>query len=69
MQPTHFVNDTNMQRYRAAYFERFGDKVWAHGDYCSISSLSGGITMLGRSDATLNPAGVRFGSAELYNLR
>ena len=57
--------------------------VWAHGDYCSISSKTGGITMLGRryitlilyiyifnlySDGTLNPNGVRFGSAEIYNI-
>ncbi|XP_064434277.1 acetoacetyl-CoA synthetase isoform X2 [Mirounga angustirostris] len=42
--------------------------VWAHGDYCRINPKTGGIIMLGRSDGTLNPNGVRFGSSEIYNI-
>ncbi|GAA6072702.1 acetoacetyl-CoA synthetase isoform X1, partial [Tachysurus ichikawai] len=42
--------------------------VWAHGDYCKINPKTGGIMMLGRSDGTLNPNGVRFGSSEIYNI-
>ncbi|KAH8929511.1 acetyl-CoA synthetase-like protein, partial [Atractiella rhizophila] len=55
-----------MQRYRAAYFGDF-EGVWKHGDYC-IFTERGGIVMLGRSDAVLNPSGVRFGSAEIYEV-
>ncbi|KAA8592602.1 hypothetical protein FQN60_018057 [Etheostoma spectabile] len=44
------------------------DGVWAHGDYCKINPKTGGIVMLGRSDGTLNPNGVRFGSSEIYNI-
>lgn len=40
--------------------------VWSHGDYCIEHSNTGGLIMLGRSDGTLNPCGVRFGSAEIY---
>ena len=42
--------------------------VWAHGDYCMINESTGGITMYGRSDGTLNPNGIRFGSADIYNM-
>ncbi|KAL8180200.1 UNVERIFIED_CONTAM: hypothetical protein K2H54_011292 [Gekko kuhli] len=42
--------------------------VWSHGDYCKINPKTGGIVMLGRSDGTLNPSGVRFGSSEIYNI-
>lgn len=42
--------------------------VWAHGDFCMIDSQTGGVTMFGRSDGTLNPNGVRFGSADIYNI-
>ncbi|XP_067376164.1 acetoacetyl-CoA synthetase isoform X4 [Channa argus] len=42
--------------------------VWAHGDYCKINPKTGGVVMLGRSDGTLNPNGVRFGSSEIYNI-
>ncbi|XP_045635047.1 acetoacetyl-CoA synthetase isoform X3 [Ursus americanus] len=45
-----------------------GRGVWAHGDYCRINPKTGGIIMLGRSDGTLNPNGVRFGSSEIYNI-
>ncbi|EFB19405.1 hypothetical protein PANDA_000958, partial [Ailuropoda melanoleuca] len=66
-QPTHFWNDENGSKYRKAYFSRFPG-VWAHGDYCKINPKTGGIIMLGRSDGTLNPSGVRFGSSEIYNI-
>ncbi|XP_037367221.1 acetoacetyl-CoA synthetase isoform X1 [Talpa occidentalis] len=66
-QPTHFWNDENGSKYRKAYFSRFPG-VWAHGDYCRINPQTGGVVMLGRSDGTLNPNGVRFGSSEIYNI-
>uniref|UniRef100_A0A3B3HT90 Acetoacetyl-CoA synthetase n=1 Tax=Oryzias latipes TaxID=8090 RepID=A0A3B3HT90_ORYLA len=44
------------------------DGVWAHGDYCKVNPKTGGIVMQGRSDGTLNPNGVRFGSSEIYNI-
>lgn len=66
-QPTHFWNDENGSKYHNAYFARFPG-VWAHGDYCRINPKTGGIVMLGRSDGTLNPNGVRFGSSEIYNI-
>ncbi|XP_002738477.1 acetoacetyl-CoA synthetase-like [Saccoglossus kowalevskii] len=65
--PTHFWNDSEGTKYHKAYFNKY-EGVWAHGDFCLISSRTGGILMLGRSDGTLNPNGVRFGSAELYNI-
>ncbi|KAL6081598.1 hypothetical protein STEG23_007813 [Scotinomys teguina] len=66
-QPTHFWSDENGSKYRKAYFSKFPG-VWAHGDYCRINPKTGGIVMLGRSDGTLNPNGVRFGSSEIYNI-
>ncbi|XP_016780100.1 acetoacetyl-CoA synthetase isoform X2 [Pan troglodytes] len=66
-QPTHFWNDENGNKYRKAYFSKFPG-IWAHGDYCRINPKTGGIIMLGRSDGTLNPNGVRFGSSEIYNI-
>ncbi|KAJ2316971.1 hypothetical protein IWW51_005487, partial [Coemansia sp. RSA 2702] len=54
-------------RYRAAYFDHY-PHVWYQGDFMTINGRTGGVYMLGRSDGTLNPAGVRFGSAELYNI-
>jgi acetoacetyl-CoA synthetase len=62
--PVSFLSDTDGNRYRAAYFEYF-DGVWRHGDFVTITERGGAI-MHGRSDATLNPGGVRIGSAELY---
>ncbi len=62
--PTGFWNDPDGAKYRAAYFERFDD-VWCHGDFAEITS-HGGIIIYGRSDATLNPGGVRIGTAEIY---
>ncbi|TDH12956.1 hypothetical protein EPR50_G00053520 [Perca flavescens] len=66
-QPTHFWNDENGMKYHKAYFSTYPG-VWAHGDYCKINPKTGGIVMLGRSDGTLNPNGVRFGSSEIYNI-
>ncbi|XP_068680491.1 acetoacetyl-CoA synthetase-like isoform X1 [Montipora foliosa] len=65
--PICFWNDPHGLKYKKAYFDKFPG-VWTHGDFCSINSSTGGILMLGRSDGTLNPAGVRFGSAEIYNI-
>lgn len=64
--PIYFSNDENYKKYKASYFEKFPG-VWAHGDFMMISSKTGGVVMLGRSDGTLNPNGVRFGSADIYN--
>ncbi|CAG2247060.1 AACS [Mytilus edulis] len=65
--PVFFWNDPDGKKYKKAYFEMFPG-VWAHGDHCCINSQTGGIVMLGRSDGVLNPNGVRFGSAEIYNV-
>ncbi|HVF63614.1 MAG TPA: acetoacetate--CoA ligase [Casimicrobiaceae bacterium] len=62
--PIGFMNDPDESRYRAAYFERFPG-VWWHGDYVEITPR-GGVIIHGRSDATLNPGGVRIGTAEIY---
>ncbi len=62
--PVGFWNDEDGSRYRAAYFERF-DGVWAHGDFAEITE-HGGVIIHGRSDAVLNPGGVRIGTAEIY---
>ncbi|WP_026186534.1 acetoacetate--CoA ligase [Ensifer sp. BR816] len=63
--PVMFWNDPEGAKYRAAYFERF-DNVWCHGDFAEWTP-HGGIIIHGRSDATLNPGGVRIGTAEIYN--
>ena len=65
--PVYFWNDPDCKLYRAAYFDKF-EGVWAHGDFFMIDPVTGGMVMLGRSDGTLNPNGVRFGSAEVYNI-
>jgi acetoacetyl-CoA synthetase len=62
--PIGFWGDEDGSAYRSAYFERFGG-VWTHGDYITINDR-GGIRISGRSDATLNPGGVRIGTAEIY---
>jgi acetoacetyl-CoA synthetase len=62
--PVGFWNDPDDAKYRAAYFERFPG-VWHHGDYVAFSKHRG-IIIYGRSDATLNPGGVRIGTAEIY---
>ncbi|OCW56855.1 acetoacetate--CoA ligase [Hoeflea olei] len=63
--PIGFWNDRDGARYHAAYFERF-DNVWTHGDFAEWTGHHG-IVIHGRSDATLNPGGVRIGTAEIYN--
>ena len=63
--PVGFWNDPDGAKYRAAYFERF-DNVWCHGDFAEWTE-HGGMIIHGRSDATLNPGGVRIGTAEIYN--
>jgi acetoacetyl-CoA synthetase len=62
--PVGFWNDPDGTRYRAAYFERFPG-VWHHGDYAAITEHDG-VVIYGRSDAVLNPGGVRIGTAEIY---
>jgi acetoacetyl-CoA synthetase len=62
--PVGFWNDADGQKYRAAYFERF-DNIWCHGDFSELT-VHGGVIIYGRSDATLNPGGVRIGTAEIY---
>jgi acetoacetyl-CoA synthetase len=62
--PVSFWNDVGHARYRKSYFETFPG-VWHHGDYVTLSP-EGGIIVYGRSDATLNPGGVRIGTAEIY---
>ena len=62
--PLMFWNDEGDRRYRDAYFSRFPN-VWTHGDYAEITA-HGGFIIHGRSDATLNPGGVRIGTAEIY---
>ncbi len=63
--PIMFWNDPDGAKYRAAYFDRF-DNVWCHGDFAEWTAHDG-IVIHGRSDATLNPGGVRIGTAEIYN--
>ena len=62
--PVGFWDDESGERYRAAYFERFAG-VWHHGDFMERTE-HGGFIVHGRSDATLNPGGVRIGTAEIY---
>ena len=64
--PIYFWNDEDGQRYQNAYFTKYPG-IWTHGDFISINSQTKGITMYGRSDATLNPGGVRIGTADIYN--
>jgi acetoacetyl-CoA synthetase len=62
--PLGFWNDPDGRKYRAAYFDRFGG-AWCHGDWAEITDHQG-VVIYGRSDATLNPGGVRIGTAEIY---
>ncbi len=62
--PIGFWNDPDGARYRGAYFERFPG-IWCHGDFAELTD-SDGLLIHGRSDATLNPGGVRIGTAEIY---
>jgi acetoacetyl-CoA synthetase len=62
--PVRFWNDPDGAKYRAAYFEKFPN-AWRHGDWTKLTD-HGGAIIYGRSDATLNPGGVRIGTAEIY---
>jgi acetoacetyl-CoA synthetase len=62
--PIYFWDDPGDKKYRAAYFDLYPN-VWRHGDYILINER-GGVVIYGRSDATLNPGGVRIGTAEIY---
>ena len=64
--PISFWNDENGEKYYNAYFNKFKN-VWAHGDFIEIND-HGGVVIYGRSDATLNPGGVRIGTSELYRV-
>jgi acetoacetyl-CoA synthetase len=64
--PIGFWNDPGGRKYRAAYFERFPN-VWHHGDFAELTA-NDGVVIYGRSDATLNPGGVRIGTAEIYRI-
>jgi acetoacetyl-CoA synthetase len=64
--PIGFWNDADGRKYHAAYFERFPN-VWHHGDYAELTA-NDGIIIHGRSDAVLNPGGVRIGTAEIYRI-
>ena len=64
--PIYFWNDENGEKYKKAYFNSFKD-VWTHGDFIRITK-AGGVVVYGRSDATLNPGGVRIGTAEIYRI-
>jgi acetoacetyl-CoA synthetase len=62
--PVMFWNDADGLKYHNAYFARF-ENIWCHGDFAEITA-HGGMIIHGRSDATLNPGGVRIGTAEIY---
>jgi len=62
--PVKFWNDDGGRNYHQAYFDKF-EGVWAHGDFARVTP-EGGVIIYGRSDATLNPGGVRIGTAEIY---
>jgi acetoacetyl-CoA synthetase len=64
--PIGFWNDRDGRKYHAAYFERFPN-VWWHGDYAELTAHEG-LIIYGRSDAVLNPGGVRIGTAEIYRI-
>ncbi|KAL9603062.1 MAG: hypothetical protein Q9219_001426 [cf. Caloplaca sp. 3 TL-2023] len=66
-QPVAFWGNDAYQKYKSSYFETFPG-VWYHGDFVKVNPTTGGLIMLGRSDGVLKPAGVRFGSSEIYNV-
>ncbi len=67
-QPVCFWNDPDDAKYRGAYFEFYpGRDIWRHGDWIEVTD-TGGVIVYGRSDATLNPGGVRIGTAEIYRV-
>jgi len=63
--PIYFWNDKNNKKYKSAYFKKFKN-IWHHGDYAERKP-NGGYVIYGRSDTTLNPGGVRLGTAEIYS--
>lgn len=65
--PAFFWGDDDGSIYHKSYFERF-DGVWAQHDWMSYNTVTRGSRMHGRSDTTLNPSGIRFGSGEIYNI-
>jgi len=67
-QPVMFWGKDGEEKYRSSYFATFGERVWHHGDFVRFNPSTSGLIMLGRSDGVLKPAGVRFGSAEIYNI-
>ena len=66
-QPVMFYGADGEEKYKKSYFETFTG-VWHHGDFVRLNPKTGGLVMLGRSDGVLKPAGVRFGSSEIYNI-
>lgn len=64
--PLFFWNDESGAKYKSAYFETY-DNIWCHGDFASITTENG-LVIYGRSDATLNPGGVRIGTADIYSV-
>ena len=66
-QPLTFYGDGGNDKYWNSYFSRFPG-IWHHGDFIRINPATSGLVMLGRSDGVLKPSGVRFGSAEIYNV-
>ena len=64
--PIYFWNDPDGEKYHNAYFDEFNG-IWHHGDFIEVNE-HGGVTIFGRSDATLNPGGVRIGTAEIYSV-
>lgn len=71
-QPVAFWGTDGHKKYHGSYFDKFvnenGHAIWHHGDFIRFNPETGGLWMLGRSDGILKPAGVRFGSAEIYNV-
>lgn len=71
-QPVFFWGVSGAAKYQGSYFEKFtnenGVPIWHHGDFIRFNPATGGLVMLGRSDGILKPSGVRFGSAEIYNI-
>jgi len=64
--PIKFWNDKENKKYKSAYFKKYPN-IWHHGDFAKITS-NGGFIIFGRSDTTLNPGGVRLGTAEIYSV-
>ncbi|KAK6366827.1 hypothetical protein LTS17_010378 [Exophiala oligosperma] len=67
-EPVYFWGSNHGDQYRSAYFERYGTSTWCQGDFVQRNPKTRGYIMLGRSDGVLNPSGVRFGSAEIYDV-